>query len=30
MGVIRARDRALVPNIAPPHGLCLWAVGYAD
>jgi tRNA pseudouridine38-40 synthase len=28
MGVIRARDRALVPNIAPPCGLCLWEVGY--
>jgi tRNA pseudouridine38-40 synthase len=28
LGIIRARDRAHVRNIAPPRGLCLWEVGY--
>lgn len=26
--VLRARDRALAAQPAPPHGLCLWAVEY--
>lgn len=26
--VLGARDRAAVGNLAPPHGLCLWEVGY--
>ena len=26
--VLGARDRSLVPNLAPPAGLCLWEVGY--
>ena len=26
--VLRARDRSPVPNLAPPHGLCLWQVTY--
>ncbi len=30
LGVLQARDRALVGNIAPPTGLCLWEVGYPD
>jgi tRNA pseudouridine38-40 synthase len=30
LGVLRARDRGLVGNIAPPTGLCLWEVGYPD
>ncbi len=28
MATLRARDRSYAPNIAPPHGLCLWEVGY--
>src|SRR5262249_28633144 len=28
--VVRAKARAGVGNIAPPHGLCRWAVGYPD
>ena len=28
METLRARDRSFAPNIAPPHGLCLWEVGY--
>ena len=28
-GVLRARDRSLVGQLAPPHGLCLWEVRYA-
>jgi tRNA pseudouridine38-40 synthase len=30
LAVLRSRDRAGVGNIAPPHGLCLWEVGYPD
>ena len=29
-GIRRAGDRAGVPTVAPPHGLCLWEVGYPD
>jgi len=29
MGILRGRDRALAGNLAPPHGLCLWEVGYS-
>ena len=28
MTVIRARDRSAAGQVAPPHGLCLWSVGY--
>jgi tRNA pseudouridine38-40 synthase len=28
LGVLRARDRSLASQPAPPHGLCLWEVGY--
>jgi len=28
--VIAARDRATVVTVAPPHGLCLWEVGYPE
>jgi tRNA pseudouridine38-40 synthase len=27
-GVLRALDRSKAGNLAPPHGLCLWEVGY--
>lgn len=27
-GIVRARDRAVAGQIAPPHGLVLWEVGY--
>jgi tRNA pseudouridine38-40 synthase len=26
--VVEQRDRAACPDVAPPHGLCLWEVGY--
>ncbi|HEY8094136.1 MAG TPA: tRNA pseudouridine(38-40) synthase TruA [Acidimicrobiales bacterium] len=28
LGTIRAKDRAAAGQMAPPHGLCLWEVGY--
>jgi len=28
MGILRARDRHAAGDLAPPHGLCLWHVGY--
>jgi tRNA pseudouridine38-40 synthase len=28
VGMLRARDRAAAGTVAPPHGLCLWSVGY--
>jgi tRNA pseudouridine38-40 synthase len=28
MGTLRAKDRARAAQPAPPHGLCLWEVGY--
>jgi tRNA pseudouridine38-40 synthase len=28
LAILRAGDRAAAGNLAPPHGLCLWAVGY--
>jgi tRNA pseudouridine38-40 synthase len=30
LAVLQAKDRAGVGNLAPPHGLCLWEVGYPD
>jgi tRNA pseudouridine38-40 synthase len=27
-GIIARGDRSGVPTLAPPHGLCLWDVGY--
>ena len=27
-GMLAARDRATAGDLAPPHGLCLWEVGY--
>jgi tRNA pseudouridine38-40 synthase len=30
LAILHAKDRAGVGNIAPPHGLCLWEVGYPD
>ncbi len=30
LGLIRARDRQVVPSPAPPQGLCLWSVEYED
>lgn len=26
--ILRAKDRSVAGNLAPPHGLCLWEVGY--
>jgi len=28
LNILRARDRAAAGQVAPPHGLCLWEVGY--
>lgn len=28
LGIVRGRDRAAAGPVAPPHGLCLWDVGY--
>lgn len=28
LAMLHARDRSVVPNIAPPQGLCLWLVRY--
>lgn len=28
--ILLARDRARAGQVAPPHGLCLWEVGYPD
>ena len=28
MGILRAGDRGAAGTVAPPHGLCLWEVGY--
>jgi tRNA pseudouridine38-40 synthase len=30
LATLRARDRSTAGQLAPPHGLCLWAVGYDD
>ena len=30
LGILAGRDRARASSLAPPQGLCLWAVGYAD
>jgi tRNA pseudouridine38-40 synthase len=30
MDVLRARDRSRAGQLAPPHGLCLWDVGYDE
>ncbi len=30
LGMLCARDRSVVGSPAPPHGLCLWEVGYDD
>jgi tRNA pseudouridine38-40 synthase len=27
--ILAAKDRSNVPNLAPPHGLCLWSVSYS-
>ncbi|WP_420434391.1 tRNA pseudouridine(38-40) synthase TruA [Candidatus Poriferisocius sp.] len=27
--ILAAKDRSEVPNLAPPHGLCLWSVSYS-
>jgi tRNA pseudouridine38-40 synthase len=29
MGILRARERSAAVRVAPPHGLCLWDVGYS-
>jgi tRNA pseudouridine38-40 synthase len=28
MGILRSRERGTAGEPAPPHGLCLWDVGY--
>ena len=28
LSILRARDRDAAGRVAPPHGLCLWDVGY--
>ena len=28
--ILRARDRSVARNPAPPEGLCLWRVSYDD
>jgi len=28
MAILRSRDRSAAGQVAPPHGLCLWEVGY--
>ena len=30
LATIRAKDRGTAGQMAPPHGLCLWEVGYDD
>jgi tRNA pseudouridine38-40 synthase len=30
LAMLQARDRHAAGEVAPPHGLCLWEVGYAD
>jgi tRNA pseudouridine38-40 synthase len=30
MGMLRSGDRAQAGRLAPPHGLCLWAVDYGE
>lgn len=30
LGILRAADRAAAGTVAPPHGLCLWEVGYPE
>jgi len=30
MGILRQRERSAAAEPAPPHGLCLWEVGYSD
>lgn len=30
LSIIAARDRHAVPQLAPPHGLCLWEVRYPE
>jgi tRNA pseudouridine38-40 synthase len=29
-GILVAKDRSMTSPVAPPHGLCLWEVGYPD
>jgi tRNA pseudouridine38-40 synthase len=28
--ILLSRDRSRAGQVAPPHGLCLWSVGYPD
>jgi tRNA pseudouridine38-40 synthase len=30
LGILAGRDRSKASPLAPPHGLCLWAVSYAE